>query len=196
MSKPAWHGWIELASDVNWQDYHGMWAKKGPDGAWYVLVWTNLWDAAGESEDLDQFECQVKRLDLGELPADELKSALRSCGLEQTSEGLMQSYGCDLVDPAWEERAKVEACIGYGHGAPLETFSGGQHPMRIRANARRYAEMCMRDDALVEERLARPVNKIGSTAAEYGRGDIDSALHRGPFDATKTLVRKMYGLES
>lgn len=26
-----------LRSDVNWEDYHGIWAKKARDGSWYVL---------------------------------------------------------------------------------------------------------------------------------------------------------------
>lgn len=43
-------GWIELCGDVNWIDYHGMWAKKARDGSWYVIRWTNLIDAMGERD--------------------------------------------------------------------------------------------------------------------------------------------------
>lgn len=54
---------------------------------------------------------------------------------------------------------------------------------------------CMRDTEKLEERLDRPVNRIGSTAREYGKGDTESALHRGPFDTGKQIMRKMHGLE-
>jgi hypothetical protein len=64
---------------------------------------------------------------------------------------------------------------------------------RASVEARRYAEKCMRNADLLAERLARPVNKIGSTAEEYGRGDIDAALLRPPFDTTKRIMLKIYG---
>jgi hypothetical protein len=38
------------------------------------------------------------------------------------------------------------------------------------------------------------MGKVGSTAAEYGRGDIDAALNRGPFDQGKNLMRKLHGM--
>lgn len=199
--------WIELCSDVNWEDYHGMWARKAPDGSWYVLVWTNLWDAAGESEDLDKYECQVERIDVHELPGKEVKSALDSCGYRivntRVSESCVVSQiesdsGDEIANNSVSaqqfELALVECCIQYGLGAPLESFSGSKYPKRIRAEARRYAEECMRDDALLERQLDRPVNRLGSTAREYGLGDIDAALHRGPFDTAKNIMRKLHGL--
>jgi hypothetical protein len=51
----------------------------------------------------------------------------------------------------------------------------------------------MRDAALLAERLARPVNRIGTTADEYGRGDIDAGLDRGPASQEKNLMRKLHG---
>jgi hypothetical protein len=105
-----------------------------------------------------------------------------------------ENDGRVVAEGASFEFAVVECCIQYGLGAPLETFTGNKYPERIRAQARRYAEECMRDSTLLQDRLARPVNAIGSTAAEYGRGDIDSALHRGPSDAAKQLMRQLHGL--
>ena len=188
--------WIELCSDVNWIDYHGMWAKKARDGAWYVLRWTNLVDAGGSEFEDTPYECEVKRLDLAEVdPTD----ALKSYGWYQSDEGIVNDYdGSIVVGPDHAEQAIVEACIQYGLGAPLESFTGAKYPTRIRANARRYAEQCMHDAALLEERLARPVNRIGSTAAEYGRGDINSALfdysRPGTDPTTMRIIRKMHGM--
>jgi hypothetical protein len=194
-------GWTDAGSDTNWEDYGGLWARRAPDGSWYVLRWTNLWDAAGEDSGLDKYECDVKRIHLGETPKREIDSALKSCGWS-----LREEDGKPIVVNDWEgtpvvvgdaehfELCLVECCVGYGLGAPLESFTGSKYPLRIRAEARRYAEQCMKDDDLLEERLDRPVNAIGSTAREYGAGDIDAALQRGPFDTSKNLVRKMHGL--
>ena len=186
-------GWKELSSDVNWVDYHGAWARRAPDGSWYVLRWTNLLDAGGREFEATPFECEVKRVVLASVLPEEIDSALRSCGWRLENGTVVSECG-DTVTDEFVDLCIVECCIGYGLGEPLETFTGAKHPMRIRAKARRYAERCMKDAALLESRLDRPVNKIGSTAREYGRGDIDSALHRGPFDMSKQIIRKMHGL--
>jgi hypothetical protein len=201
-------GWTELCSDVNWEDYHGMWARKAPDGSFYVLKWTNLYDAMGERDCLSsgalQYECDVKRLALSELSVEDRQDALRYCGLRlgayESHLAVLNEYDNSPVVSAAEhgmdtlQLCIVEACIQYGYGAPLESFTGNVRPRSIRAEARRYAESLMRDGATLRERLARPVNAIGSTASEYGRGDIDSALYRGPVDTAKGIVRKMHGI--
>jgi hypothetical protein len=170
--------WTELASDVNWEDYHGMWTRRAKDGSWYVLKWTNLVDAGGDEFADTPYECSVVRLDLTALTAEQKADALR-----------FNSY--DGAEGETATLAMVECCVQYGFGAPLETFTGRVRPRNIRAEARRYAEECMRDAAKLAKQMARPVNAIGSTAEEYGLGDINSALHRGPLDPTKALVRKM-----
>lgn len=179
-------GWKELYSDVNWIDYHGMWAKKAADGSWYVLKWTNLVDAGGKEFADTPYECDVKRLDLTEIPESELKSALDCCSLD-----------LEEIMPQYQEAVLVECCISYGLGAPLESFTGSKYPARIRANARRYAEECMRNDALLESRLDRPVNAIGSTAREYGVGDIRSAMYEdrpGTDPKIMHILRRMHGM--
>jgi len=214
-------GWIELCSDMDWIDYHGMWARKAPSlapglggsGVWYVLKWTNLLDAGGKDFADTPYECEVKLLDLGELSDKAVDDALRSCGYKMSAdrqtvltegneslwirEAMPHSFsisGPPLFADDRVELAIVECCIQHGLGAPLESFTGSKWPTRIRAEARRYAEECMRDSDLVSERLDRQVNAIGSTAREYGVGDIDSAPHRGPFDAKKGIMRKLHGL--
>jgi hypothetical protein len=190
-------GWIELCGDLNWIDYYGMWARKARDGAWYVLRWTNLFDAGGKDFVDTPYECEVKYLSFADMSVETIASALRSCGYVVSPDGrsIRQEYdGSVVCNGEYFEACLVECCIGYGLGAPLETFAGKSYPTRIRAEARRYAESCMKDVALREERLSRPVNRIGSTAREYGVGDIDAALHRGPFDIGKNLVRRLHGM--
>lgn len=180
-------GWKDLGSDVNWSDYSGKWGKRAADGSWYVVRFDNMYDACGEYEckrgGQSQYVCEVLRVDLSQLSEKNLKSAYDCIGLDLND-----------VDEKYREAAQVEACVSYGCYQPLESFSGDVYAGRIRADARRYAEKCMRDDDLLADRLARPVNKIGSTAEEYGRGDFDAALLRGPFDATKQLMLKIRGV--
>lgn len=140
--------WIELCSDVNWEDYHGMWAKKNKSGVWFVLVWTNIYDAVGENyckrDNIPQYECQVKQINLAELSEKELTSALDSCGYKEINGEVYRDFDGEVIDERYAEFAKLEACIGYGLGYLLVSFVGDKYPLRIRANARRYAENMMK----------------------------------------------------
>jgi len=69
------------------------------------------------------------------------------------------------------------ACVmcEYGHMAPMcPSITGGNRRV-LHREARREARLCMDD---MERRLGLPVNAIGSTALEYMRGDITSAIDR------------------
>lgn len=166
-------GWIELCSDVNWADYHGLWAKKARDGSWYVLQFTNLVDAGGSDFADTPYECQVKRLDLDELSANKVADALRSSGWKKdgATGAIVNTYdGSEVCAAEHTETALVECCIQYGQGAPLADFTGKHYPERVRAQARRFALECMKDADKLEERLDRPVNAIGTSARNYGLG--------------------------
>jgi hypothetical protein len=194
-------GWIDIGSDANWEDYGGIWAKKDKrDGSWYVIRFMNLWDACGERDGLSQYECDVKRI--GEVSNEQRDSALKSCGYEYVQEkalkltvSIVQTYdGAIIAEGKDCEIYLVYCLVGHGGGAPLESFRASVYPKRVRAEAIRYAKQCMKDSELLQGRLARPVNAIGSTAEEYGRGDTDSALHRGPAEPKKNLMRKLHGM--
>ncbi len=95
---------------------------------------------------------------------------------------MRQAFDCcglDMDDPQWQdELVKVDCLVSYGCSAPVHTESGNSYPLRVRAAARRHAEELMADDDAAEYALNQPVNRIGSTAREYGRGDLDSAMDR------------------
>jgi len=169
--------WTDIGSDVNWVAYGGRWARKARDGSWYIVAFTNGPEAAGRDWTSDPYVAEVTRIVLSELSDAQLRSARECVGAE------------DGID----EIAQVEACVMYGHGAPLETFYG-RRADSVRAKARRFAETMMRDEKHLKTQLARVVNGIGSTAEEYGRGDLSAALGRGPFDTAKQIVRHMQGL--
>lgn len=187
-------GWIDLGSDSSWEDYGGEWGRKARDGAWYVLRFDNLLDAMGDEAPC-KYSCDVLRVNLAEISEKEIKSALSCVGLD-----------LENVEPKYREQATVEACVSYGVYAPLDTIEGDTYPTRIRAEARRTAERYMRDSDALESALDRPVNAIGSTARDFGHGDILAGLHRyandvasgqNPGDnASNNFMLKMYGCDS
>lgn len=172
-------GWATLACDVNWEDYGGMWAKedKAKPGTWIVLRFTNLYDAMGERDckrdGIPQFECDVKLVDLKDIEA-KIAEALRSCGYVRKDENTIvnEHDGSPVVSGPDATLCIVEACVGYGLGAPLESFTSEHRPVNLRARARKYAEEMIRPagSTSLRDRLARPVNAIGTSARDYGRG--------------------------
>ena len=162
LRKPWRPAWIDLGSDVNWIDHGGSWGCKAPDGSWYIVQWTDMHDATGDDSG-DRWLAEVRRIALAEVPPRELASAL-------------QCVGCEDSDPS--ELACIEACNSYGVYSPLESFGGSKYAERIRASARRYALGLMSDASALDSALDRPVNAIGTTAREWGRGDIDAPLRR------------------
>lgn len=185
-------GWTDIGSDVSWSDYGGNWAKRADSGVWFVVTFTNMFDACGERDckrdGVPQYLAEVRSVDPSDLPDRTIKSALDSVGYEETGPGIMPS-----------ELVIVEACVGYGAYAPLESFSSDTYPERLRAKARRAAEALIRDAAAFEAKLELPVNQIGSTAREYMQGDLNAALIRyqsgdGPHDPSKDILLKMHGM--
>lgn len=107
----------------------------------------------------------------------------------KTVRSAMQCYGCE--DEAPEELGLVEMLYGYGAKAPLFSAEAGG-----RVVARRLGRSEARS-LDIDEAMDRPVNKIGSTAAEYMRGDIFSALSRGVQEGRQDarIMSKLYGVD-
>ena len=200
-SDKGWKTWQDIGSDVSWDDYGGKWAKRARDGSWYVVEFTNMYDACGEDEckrdGQNQYCAEVHRVDLTDLSPEKIKSALDCVGLTMRSNGaIWDSQGIEYAtsyDDPKREIVIVEACVSYGAKQPIDSFSSNRGPIKLRNEARRSAESYMRDAVALESRLDRPVNRIGSTAREYARGDINAALFRGPIDQTKAIILKMHG---
>lgn len=194
-------GWTNIGGDVSWEDYGGRWAKRARDGSWYMIEFTNMYDACGERDckrdRQDQYVCEVSRVDLADLSDATIKSSLDCAGLRCLAMGICNDRGdciAPVVDTQRYERVLVEACASYGAKQPLESFSGRVRPANVRANARRAAEALMRDAKALAVKLDAPVNKLGATAREYARGEIMPALERLPEgDATKRIFSKMIG---
>lgn len=203
-------GWKEMTADTSWEDYGGTWTKRGPQkirpfdpkarsGKWYVLRFTNLWDAMGmkdaKASGASQYECDVVLVDLDETPISAILPALKSSGYYTRGADIHTIYDQEghELEPGDDLNLRiVDACVSYGLFAPLASFNGDKRPLNVRAAARRFAVECMKDDAKLNALLERTVNKIGSTARECGRGDALAGLHRLPLTPEKILMRKMF----
>jgi hypothetical protein len=129
-----------------------------------------------------RYGCDVKRLDLGAIPGEQIRAAL------------------DCVDTSLDrvlgdESMLVWACISYGLGAPLYFAKRMNNAVRVRREAQLEAERLMKDDEACEAALDRPVNAIGSTAREFGTGDIDKALARLAGPAIKRVKQRALSAE-
>lgn len=182
-------GWTDIGCDVNWEDYGGKWGKVAKDGSVFIIRFEN-----GHEHDpeLPKYMCDVQRVDLENLPAKEVANALRSYGWRVDGEDIISDQG-DVVGSRNNPLLLAEVCSSYGLYEPLDSFSSETYARRLRAQARRSAEAFMRDADCLEAALERPVNKLGSTAREYGRGDINSALFRG-VGPEADLMRKLHGM--
>lgn len=193
MKRNVWatpKGWHDIGSDVSWDEYGGKWAKFGHGRAYYVIDFTNMIEACGsDAEGGPKYVAEVRMVDLADLPHETILSALKCCGLRFGMNGpacTIESDSGDIVaqqetithpGTLWD-LVIVEACSSYGAYAPLDSVSGDSHPVNVRGKARRIAERIMRDAAERERLMARPVNRLGSTAREYMRGDLDAPLAR------------------
>jgi len=184
--------WELLSGDVNWEDYGAMWVRQDPGNArvYFVLRFENLIECMGERDvkesGLDQYLCTVYRVDLDDQPEDQIKGALDCCGIDLAD-----------LDPEYHELALVECLVSYGAAAPMGEHSNPHYANRARAAARRDAESMMSSPTRTKRLLNRPVNALGSTAAEYARGDIHSAMTRGVLagDTEARLMARMGGVD-
>ena len=179
MAYDNYKGWAWLTGDCDWVTYGGCWYKKSADGALWVLRFCNREDYGDGAKGYD---CDVLRVKLEEVAVAETISALRSCGWKFEMEDGEPRIVCPHDGTTVASGEAVEPCllsclIGYGTYAPM-----GEHtsnwPDRARCASRRDAEGMMADTAVVEARLDKPFNAIGTTQREAAQGDILAGLKR------------------
>ena len=173
-------GWTNIGGDINWQDYGGRWGKKGPDGAWYVLKFDNMYEVMGEKDAMatntQQYSCEVVYCKLEDIREREAVNALECCG----QNGLIERYDIDnswrylgkRPGPEVNELLLLSCLIDYGIGGILERFTSATASWGTRNKARKYAEEIMKDEAELEDRLDRQANAIGNSVRDFARGQI------------------------
>lgn len=125
-----------------------------------------------DNEGHPQFVVALEYVDVSRLSERNIKSAMSSCG-----------YGEDdgSKDHGYSVSALAQVCRDYGLKAPLWDGS-----FKNRKDGIREAKVVgddLLDPQLMARAMSRPVNRIGSTADEFMRGDMDSAMTRASFRA-------------
>jgi hypothetical protein len=181
---PSWE--LRGKDAFNGVDYENgrMNARQVGPRAWQFLECIDLHSATGETTG-ERYAVEIKYVDLDSLSPETIASAIRSCGRSERIGGEW------IQVTRYEDRELAEMCAQYGASAPIASESGSDRRETMRAGYR-AANDALDPDALAEM-LARPVNAIGSTAAEYMRGDLDSAITRGLASGNKDaqIVAKM-----
>lgn len=145
-------GWIDLGSDVNWDRFGGLWARKSNlNDDWYVLKFTNMKEAFGSLKDFANSPykanvCEVYKINVQNMLLSDISAALGACGYSLAL-GKIETSDGEVVDKAKERELLILNCaINYGSTAceQLETFQGNKYAGRVRADARRYAERMMK----------------------------------------------------
>jgi hypothetical protein len=165
--------WIDVGSDADWATHGGKWARRDPSHTlrFFFLEFTDMAEACGSDHNPDErFVCEVSLVDLSIIPPDKIADAIRSCGPD--------ADWLDSLEPGRRLLALAAAICDYGIKAPLHTAVGRSHPERVRAAARRAADLLMRNASALGNALDSVVNGIGSTARDFMVGDIDAGLRR------------------
>jgi len=171
----------QYSGDVNPQDYGGKWYRRTTGRQYQVIELTNMDDACGrDNEGRPTYVVELALVDLDAIPAKEQESAWRSSGFELDTEGVGHEISGDPRNTLRNTMTAI-ACYEHGCKAPLESWEGNGST-RMLKQARAAAHTYKRDAAALAARMERPVNKVGSTAAEYMAGDMRSGILRGVAD--------------
>lgn len=197
-AKPE-RGFKFLTGDVCFTDHGGKWVRKVGYGRYHVIELTNWEDACGrDAEGGPTYNLDLSEINIGD--SERAREALESCGWAILQEGLEAGsvycpHSGDIV--ATGESVSlciVEAMHSAGSKAPLDSADGNNWRQLFREMVR--ASKALDEPAAHAAAMARPVNRIGSTAAEYAAGDVRSAVLRGLADGDPKaeLLAKIGGL--
>lgn len=179
MKSTQWHTF----GDINPNEYGGGFWRLVSDRAFQFIELTNMDEACGsDNEGQPRYVVELSMVDLKAIPQSELDAAVRSCGTETEAS---KASDPDMAYTVWQ----------YGLRAPLGSWSGNNAHKLLRAAKSRAHEL-RNDAAELAEQMAAPVNAIGSTAAEFMRGDINAAMARGIQEGRTDarIMGKMHGL--
>lgn len=175
-------GFTFHTGDVNWLDYGGVWCRHIDGRRFHFIELTNMDEACGrDNEGHPTYSVTLSEVDLEDVPEAQQADALRSCG-------------SDTGRPEHlDDSALAEIVRSYGIASPLREESTNNAHKGIAA-CRAESYRLTRDDKAYRQAMARPVNRIGSTAREFGRGDLTSGLVRSARagDPNAQIIAKMY----
>lgn len=176
--------------DVDPAGYGAKWLREvsvpeeNRRGLWQVIELTNMDEACGsDNEGQARYVVELSEVCLYEIDP---RDGAQCCGY-------------DLNDPAMPVVRVVEAAHSYGARAPMAEFNGNNAWALLREAKAEANRQDARNGTNIYRgmMLQRPVNKLGSTAAEFARGDFASAMLRGieAGDQRARIVAKMHGID-
>ncbi len=184
---PDLYGFKFGTGDINYLDYGAIWYRVfEADPPIYHFIWLTNWeDACGSNAPKETYNMSLSEVNLGEITEDHLNSAFQYQGKDDWR-----------TDPHVNDLWKAEVCLEYGLHAPLRDMNTSNFHKTFRELAR-YSRELSTDYQAHEAAMERPVNKIGSTASECMRGDLDSALFRGLAEGRQDakIIAKMQGYQ-
>ena len=169
-------GWQFLTGDVNFADYSGKWYRQIGDEVYHVIELVNMIDACG-SDASYTYSVSLQEIDLSIVDID---AALSCCGW--------------ISDDCQDDTMIVDSVSCYGSYAPMGQYDGNNY-RKLLADAKRESRLLTDDSAYHNAQLCRPVNRLGSTALEFSRGDFTSAMIRGIASGDKSarIIAKIHG---
>lgn len=177
-------GFHFLTGDRNWLDYGGVWSRHVADKRFHFIELTNMDEACGrDNAGHPTYDVQLSEVDLDTVPSAEVASAMQCCGLDRH----------DVMVMGMSAEALAETVRSYGVSSPLHSVSSNNAHKAI-AECRAESYRLTQDETAYEAAMSRPVNALGSTAREFGQGDLHSALLRGirEGNASARIIGKMY----
>lgn len=151
----------------NWDEERNVWARHVEGSRWHVVRVDNMDEACGRDNDgHPKYAADLAEVDVS---SSRLAEALESCGFDDD--------GCDDFGNALPDLAKALAMHGYGAVAPLWKDAG--ESARDLARAGRRESRRLDAPEAYAAAMARPVNGLGQSAAEYQSGEMGPALERG-----------------
>ncbi len=139
-----------------------------------------------DNEGSPKYSVDLSEVDLGAISAKNKAYAWKSCDGNSM-------IGSASITAAERDLITAGCCFEYGQRAPLyEVSTNNVYAGFRKCRAESYS--LTRNATEYAARMARPVNKIGSTAREYMQGDITSAVVRGieAGNPSASLMAKMY----
>lgn len=194
MTKSQFHPFEWFTGDIDWVGYGGVWVHLIGNRTFHFIEWmpSEGYDDCKAGEGWVDL-CEVELLSLSQRT---IQSALNSCGWAFAEDGLVGEHSGDII-AAWDD-PKLDAivadcCRSYGAKAPLYDAHGRARVGMIRTAIRESKKVTSSATAHAAA-MARPVNRLGSTAAEAMCGDIASAISRGveAGDASAELMHHIY----
>lgn len=176
---PKLYGFEFAMGDLNYLDYGATWTRQISETCFHFISLINWEDAVGEREAAEigqTYNLSLAEVDLALISAEKITRALEFCGQQSEQAPLWRAY----------------ACLEYGIKAPLEDENTNNYRRTFQRFTRRSREL-QTQPSLHQAAMAKPVNRIGSTALEFMQGDMDSALNRMEECPTKSILLKMQG---